>query len=162
VDRPVRFWDSSALLPLLVKEPTSARVEDLLRRDPAVALWWATPVECAGALARLERERALSRSGSRQAYDTLDHLRARAFEVQPTEDVRARAQRLLAVHRLRAPDALQLGAALVWCRERPRGAGFVCLDNRLRIAAAVEGFGVMPYSEEVHEDDPDPTPWPQP
>jgi len=147
----VRFWDSSALIPLLVKEPTSARLQDLLRRDPAVAAWWGSLVECAGGLARRQRDGALARSEVRQAQGTLDDLRAGALEIEPTEEVRSRALRLLAVHPLRAGDALQLAAALIWSQERVRGVGFVCLDDRLRGAAAREGFQVLPYAEDVHE-----------
>jgi uncharacterized protein len=147
----VRFWESSALIPLLLQEPTSARLQDLLRRDPAVAVWWGTPVECASALARRQRDGALARSEVRQAQGALDDLRAGALEIEPTEEVRSRAMRLLAVHRLRAGDALQLAAALIWSQERVRGVGFVCLDDRLRGAAAREGFQVLPYAEDVHE-----------
>lgn len=147
----MKFWDSSGLVPLLVRQPTSERLEGLLRRDPAVVLWWGAAVECASALARLQREGTLARSGLRQAHQVLDHLRARAFEVAPVEDVRARAMRLLSVHQLRAADSLQLAAALLWCRERPQRVGFVCLDDGLRLAAAGEGFQVMPYAEDVHE-----------
>ncbi|HEV3134209.1 MAG TPA: type II toxin-antitoxin system VapC family toxin, partial [Acidimicrobiia bacterium] len=138
----MKFWDSSALVPLLVRQPTSERLEGLLRRDPAVVIWWGGVVECASALARLQREGTLPRSGLRQAQQVLDHLRARAFEVEPVEEVRARALRLLAVHQLRAADSLQLAAALIWCRERPQRVAFVCLDDRLRLAAAGEGFQV--------------------
>ncbi len=147
----MRFWDSSALLPLLVREPTSSKMEGILQRDPEVVLWWATPVECVSALARLHREGDLTPSDLQKARDLLDSLRARCFEVQPIEEVRARAERLLAVHRLRAADSLQLAAALVWCRDHPRGVNFVSLDDRLRLAAALEGLLVMPYTEEVHE-----------
>lgn len=147
----MRFWDSSALIPLLLQEPTSARLQDLLRRDPALAVWWGTPVECASALARRQRDGTVGRSGLRQAQATLDSLRARASEIAPTEEVRSRALRLLAVHSLRAGDALQLAAALIWSQERVRGVGFVCLDDRLRGAAAREGFQVLPYAEDVHE-----------
>ena len=56
---------------------------------------------------------------------------------------------------LSAPEALQLAAALVWCRERTRGVAFVCLDERLRGAATLEGFKVLPYADEIHEPDPD-------
>jgi len=147
----VRFWDTSALIPLLLQESTSARLRDLLRRDPAVALWWGTPVECASALARRQRDGALARSELRQAHAALDALRARATEIEPTEEVRSRALRLLAVHPLRAGDALQLAAALIWCQERVRGVGFVSMDDRLRGAAAREGFQVLPYAEDVHE-----------
>jgi uncharacterized protein len=147
----VRFWDSSALMPLLLQEATSARLQGLLRRDPAVAIWWGTPVECASGLARLQREGRLSQSGLRQAHGALDDLRAGALELEPTEEVRSRALRLLAVHQLRAGDALQLAAALIWSQERVRGVGFVSMDDRLRGAAAREGFQVLPYAEDVHE-----------
>ena len=71
-------------------------------------------------------------------------LRERAFEIQPVEEIRLRAIRLLALHPLHSADALQLAAALVWCREQTHGAGFVCLDERLREAAAREGFAILP------------------
>jgi uncharacterized protein len=147
----LRFWDSSALIPLLLQEPTSARLQDLLRRDPALAVWWGTPVECASALARRQRDGTVGRSGLRQAQAALDSLRARATEVEPTEELRSRALRLLAIHQLRAGDALQLAAALIWSQERVRGVGFVSMDDRLRGAAAREGFQVVPYAEDVHE-----------
>jgi predicted nucleic acid-binding protein len=150
----LRFWDSSALLPLLVQEPTSSQIEGILQRDPGIVLWWATPVECMSALARLRREGNLTPSDLQQARDVLDDLRSRCFEVQPIEDVRSRAERLLAVHPLRAADSLQLAAALVWCRDRPRGVNFVSLDERLRLAATLEGLLIMPFAEEIHEPQP--------
>jgi len=67
-----------------------------------------------------------------------------ADSIAPTDDVRRRAARLLAFHPLRAADALQLAAALVWCEEQPHGEGFVSLDGRLRDAGAREGFVVHP------------------
>ena len=159
----MRFWDTSALVPLVVSQPASARIAALLRRDSALAVWWGTPVEVANCLARLQREGALTQSELRRAQGSLEDLLTDAFEIQPTEEVRFRAVRLLAVHRLRAADALQLGAALLWSRERPRGVGFVSLDDRLRGVAAREGFQVLPYAEEVHEIqlDRDPDAWQQ-
>lgn len=147
----MRFWDSSALLPLLVHEPPSERVKSVLLFDPEIVIWWATPVECAGALARRRREGSLQESGLRGAQDRLDHLLENAYEIEAMEDVRARAQRLLSVHRLRAADALQLAAALVWCRELPRGVGFVCLDDRLCGAAVREGFTMEPAAEWIND-----------
>ncbi len=75
----------------------------------------------------------------------------RIQEVSPAEELRDRATRLLDLHPLSAADALQLAAALDWCGERTLGAGFVCLDQRLRAAAMLEGFDVYPFAEEVHE-----------
>jgi hypothetical protein len=147
----VKFWDGSALVPLLVPQAASRRLAELLRQDSSMVFWWASPVECASAIARLQREGALSRSEQRRAPQFLDQLREGAVEIEPLAEVRARAMRLLAVHPLRAANALQLAAALYWCRERPQKVGFVCLDDRLRLAAAHEGFQVMPYAEEVHE-----------
>jgi hypothetical protein len=86
----------------------------------------------------------------------IDHLRARAFEVQPTEEVRARTLRILSVHVLKAAAALELAAALIWCRERTHGVTFVSLHPPLRLAAALEGFRVLPYADEVHAPEEEP------
>jgi hypothetical protein len=120
-----------------------------------MALWWGAPLDCASALLAARRQQRISPADFQKARAVLDHLRARAFEVQPTEEVRARALRILAVHPLRAASALELAAALIWCRERTQGAGLVSLDESLRMAAALEGFRVQPYADEVHEPDPD-------
>jgi predicted nucleic acid-binding protein len=64
--------------------------------------------------------------------------------VQPGVELCASAMRLLAAHPLRAADALQLAAAMLWARDKPGGRDFVCLDERLRTAAILEGFAVLP------------------
>src|SRR3972149_3377778 len=51
----VRFWDSSALIPLVVAERGTALAERLLRDDPAVVVWTLTRVELLSALARRRR-----------------------------------------------------------------------------------------------------------
>lgn len=152
----LRFWDGSALLALAVRDPVSERVEPLLQRDPDLAFWWGAPLECAEALLAAQRRERISAADLQKARSVIDHLRARAFEVQPTEEVRARALRILSVHPLRAGTALELAAALIWCRERTHGAGFVSLHPPLRLAAALEGFRVLPYADEVHAPEPEP------
>jgi predicted nucleic acid-binding protein len=62
----------------------------------------------------------------------------------PSEKVRTMAEALPDEYGVRAADALQLAAALVWCRERPRRRPFVCFDERLANAAAKVGFAVRP------------------
>lgn len=140
----MRFWDTSACVPLLIAEPSTPAVEGLLKQDPEPVLWWGAAVECTSALAAAERQGRLSAEDLRLALSNLAALRDVSFEVAAGEEVRGRAMRLLAVHPLRAADSLQLAAALVWCREQTAGAGFVCLDERLRAAAAREGFEVLP------------------
>jgi predicted nucleic acid-binding protein len=138
------FWDSSAVVPCLVSEARSAGLTTLLRGDSEVALWWASPVECLSALYRRHREGGLPVSTLDAALTRLTGLVEDVDFITPTTPVRDRAGRLLAAHTLRAADALQLAAALVWCREAPRGDRFVSLDDRLRDAARREGFLVLP------------------
>lgn len=146
----MRFWDMSSLLALAVRNPASERIEALLRRDPELVVWWGTPVECAGALGSAARTGRLAQEDLPKAKGVLDHLRLRAFEVQAQEEVRARALRILSVHALQAGQAMELAAALVWCRERTQGVSFVSVEPSLRQAAALEGFRVLPYADEVH------------
>jgi len=148
----VRFWDSSALLPLLVKSAASPRLESLWKRDPEVVLWWGAPVDCEEALAEAGRRGGLKESDRHAAQALLDRLRNSAFEIQPQEEIRSRALRLLALHSLSASQAFELAAALVWCRERTRGMTFVSLAGPLRDAATREGFRVLPYTDQIHED----------
>jgi len=143
----VRFWDSSAVVPLCVAEPRSANARALLEADPAVAVWWATRTECLSALTRRMREGEIAPAGYRAARRVLAALAETWVELLPSETVRATAERLLAVQSLRAADAFQLGAALAWCGGRPPDHGIVTLDSRLREAASLEGFDVLPDGE---------------
>lgn len=140
----MRFWDSSALVAVLADEPASGQVAPLLRIDPAVVLWWASPVECASAAARRRREGVLKASGLEAFLRALRELGEGCQVVVPGPAVRDAAIRLLQVHDLRAGDALQLAAALAWADGRPEGCDFVTLDERLAAVARVEGFTILP------------------
>lgn len=52
----MRFWDSSAVVPLLVAQPGSAEADGWLGDDGRVAVWTLTPTEIASAVRRLVRE----------------------------------------------------------------------------------------------------------
>lgn len=140
----MKFWDSSAILPLLVEEPQSLAREELLGADPEMAAWFSTPVECCSALMRRMREGAMTLSEADKAMARLRMLEASWVEVSPSDKVRTTAERLLRVHPLRAADALQLAAAWVACRGEPSGMELVCADERLSRAARLEGFAVVP------------------
>jgi predicted nucleic acid-binding protein len=139
----VRFWDSSAVVTLIVREPTSAAALRWYDGDPEIALWWATPLECVSALARLEREGRLTPIDVTDAVGRLDAIMLAAHEVQPVERVRQVAIRLLRVHPLRAADALQLAAAIAASEDQPGTLDVVTLDDRLALAARREGFAVV-------------------
>jgi uncharacterized protein with PIN domain len=140
----MRFWDSSAIASLIVSESWSEQSHALLGADPQMVVWWGSRVECVSALRRRERDGALDASGVQQAAGLLDALPGTWSQVLPTDAVRAQAERALAVYPLRTADAFQLGAALTWRREPTRRAELVCLDERLRDAAAREGFILLP------------------
>jgi hypothetical protein len=139
----VRFWDASAVVALCLEEARTAEVDALLRADAEMAAWWATPVECASALARSRRDGRIGPEEEDAALELLDGLGRAWYEVQPGFRVRAHARRLLRVHPLRAADALQLAAALVWAGAPPSGT-IVTLDGRLAEAARLEGLAVLP------------------
>ena len=54
----MRFWDASAIVPLLVDESTNRSMQMLAERDPEMLVWWGSQVECASALSHLERAAA--------------------------------------------------------------------------------------------------------
>lgn len=82
----MKFWDSSAIVPLCVREPWTDRVTELLADDPLPAVWWATPVEVESALARLWREGALASTVADQARGRLSVLAAAWIGIEPTRE----------------------------------------------------------------------------
>jgi predicted nucleic acid-binding protein len=140
----MRFWDASALIPLCLQERLSSRLKRLAQQDESLVVWWGSPVECLSAFARLRREAVLGESDEEQARHILRVLQGAWTEVEPTHAVREQAGRVLRLHPLRAADALQLAAALVWSQGDPVGHDFVCLDQRLKEAAQREGFTILP------------------
>jgi predicted nucleic acid-binding protein len=139
----VRFWDSSAIVPLLIYETTTTAIERLVSTDPLMLVWWPSAVECASALSRLEREDVLDHSGATDAFDRLKRLSERWHVIDPSDAVREAAIRFLRVHPLRASDALQLAAAFVASDRRPSSLEVITLDDRLALAARKEGFAVI-------------------
>ncbi len=136
----MKFWDSSALVPLLVRQPQTNLAKKRWENDPHVVLWTMTSVEAAAAVARLVREGLLTNEGGAQAERSLDELVAAADIVFDVDAVKSQARRLLRVHALRAADALQLAAAVTWAQGRPEGLGFYSFDDRLLVTASKEGF----------------------
>ena len=139
----MRFWDSSALVPLLVEEKATDAMLDLYRRDEEVLTWWGTQVECASAISRLARKGGLSAASLTNSFRRLTALAEGWHEVEAGEMVRETAKRFLRVHDLRAADALQLAAAFLASEGHPPTLDIVSLDQRLNEAAHREGFEVI-------------------
>ena len=140
----MKFWDTSAILPLIVREATTAALRRVVRTDSDIVVWWNTYVECVSALARREHDGTLSTAQVQAALDHLEAIAESWYVLGPAPVLRATACRLLRTHVLRTADALQLAAAICASEHRPATLPFVCLDTRLKNAASLEGFTIVP------------------
>jgi hypothetical protein len=140
----VRFWDASAVVPLLIAEQPTSAVRALMADDPQMAVWSLTPLEVLSALWRRRRVAEIEVRAQAFAAEALLELEAAWSVVTDVAQVVRRARRLLATHPLRAADAAQLAASLLACDEHPERLPFVTLDERLAEAARREGFAVFP------------------
>lgn len=136
------FWDTSAVVPLCCYQSSSTKARQAARTFARQVVWWITPIEAISAFQRLIRENNISPQEAIQCQMRLSYLRDRWNEIQPREEIRNQAERLLRMHRLQAADSLQLAAALAWCNNRPRGQSFIVSDGVLAAAAQMEGFDV--------------------
>lgn len=119
-------------------------IQHIIKEDGAMAVWWGSLIECYSAFARLRREGLLKPGEEDQIRHLLTILSHAWTEIEPSEDIRDIAGRLLMTHPLQAADSLQLSAALIWAGKKAKGHHFVCLGLRLRDAARKEGFTLLP------------------
>ena len=87
------FWDSSAVVPTILRMPSSRELTSLLGSDARPGIWWATPVECQSALFRRHRDRPLPADAVAQALGRLAALVEDAYVIAPTLVLRERAGR---------------------------------------------------------------------
>ena len=139
----MRYWDASALVPLIVVETESEVVRGWLSEDEDIVTWVWSRTEVTSAIERRTREGVISRSQRRQALERLDALSSTWDEVADVLAVRSNAEALLARHPLRAADAGQLSAALLLWEYLGGTLSFAFLDQRLREAALMEGLEVL-------------------
>lgn len=137
----MKFWDTSALMPLLVLEDATPVVRMLFRDDPTVAVSFITDIELSAGVARRSRnDEQVKRAAVQRA---LEDLRDTWLESKDYDEIMAVARYAAETHHLRAGDAIQLASAIVLCRNRPR-LPLVTLDRDLAAAARLEGFPTLP------------------
>jgi predicted nucleic acid-binding protein len=144
----VKFWDASAIVPLIIREPGSALVRPWLRDDPDMVLWILTRLELVSAIERRAREGRLTSRQRTLALGRIERLSKDAHEVSDVAAVRSRAVPLLGRHPLRAADAAQLSAALLVADPEPSSLTLVVLDRRLAEAAEREGLRVLSWPDD--------------
>jgi len=136
----MRFWDTSAIGPLLWEEDKSlSRIQEL-EIDPLMVVWWGTPVEIESALTRRRIRNEIDHSNEEQARARLKVLSEAWVEIEPSYLLREMSKRLIRVHGLRSADSLQLAASLIACGNAPSGHLFLSDDQVLKTAANKEGF----------------------
>jgi predicted nucleic acid-binding protein len=142
VKKTAAFWDSSALVHLCVDQAGSRQAQLYLRKF-APAVWWGSYVEVQSAICRLAREHAINDTNKQGAITRLRVLSRGWREILPDDQVRDLAVEMLDNYILRAADALQLAASLIWCQQRPSRRDFISADRRLLQSAAEAGFSVL-------------------
>lgn len=139
----MRFWDTSAIVPLIVREPSSTACRHEHRVEPQQTVSRITRLEATDALYRKLREGVIASGELRMSLRALDMLASRWSVIELTEEVDDDACALVARHPLRAADAVQLAAARVATGGHPRSHAFLTRDEVLSRAAAAEGFRVI-------------------
>lgn len=122
-----------------------------MRAIDALAINAIAAVEVPAALWRKQRMGELSAQDARTLVDAFeadlhgaDGGPPRLAAVAVTAQIVEGAAALVAVHPLRAYDAVQLASALAAREAEPACASFACFDDALRTAAAARGFGLIP------------------
>ena len=132
----MRFWDSSALVPLLSDEESTDVMQALFRDDRNIVISFITPVEVTSAISR---KAGVNLDLHRRAMSRYSVMQANWTVVDDYDEVLGAARMIAAQQLLRTGDAIQLASAL-----RDRKLPFVALDTDLRQAARNAGFTVLP------------------
>jgi hypothetical protein len=140
----MKFWDSSAIIPLCIDQEKSGELKKLAKKDSGIVCWWGTWAECHSAFSRLYREKILNEKTLVYSQKILVRLREAWLQIEPSIEMMNTVKHVLYSQPLKAADSLQLTAALVWCDHKPDDHEFVCLDSHLSKAARLESFTVVP------------------
>ena len=135
----IAYFDTSAVVPLLIAESGSERAASLWNNSDRVASVRLFYPETRAALAQAERLGRLTARNLRAAVDQLDALLGEMDIVEVDESLALRAGNLSEAHRLRGYDAVHLAAA-----ERIRDPDVVLVagDTALLEAGSAAGIAI--------------------
>lgn len=135
------YLDTSALVKLYVPERRSNDVVRMVEQASTVATARLAHPEAAAAVARLEREGAVSKTSAERIGADLERDFDRLLVVELSAPVARLAATLTRRHALRGSDAVHLASAVELERASGRRPAFCCFDDRLAAAAKAEGLG---------------------
>jgi len=134
----IAYFDTSAIIPLLIDEPATERCRDLwLAADRLVGVRLAH-VEAHAALAQATRTGRITDPDLRASLRALDALLAQVDLIEVDADVIGRAGPLAEAQGLRAYDAVHLAAAVAIGAE-----DLVVVAGDRALVAAAEAAGLM-------------------
>ncbi|MGC1423120.1 MAG: type II toxin-antitoxin system VapC family toxin [Terracidiphilus sp.] len=147
------FLDSTAFAKLFVQEPGTNALIRLMEtvEDNRKLIAASTPLEVYAAIRRRERAGDISAADASAAFEILRIEAARMVQEPLNPAVLEAARQLLDRTKLRWPETLQLGAALV-AREMFRGTEIIFVSASLMLleAARAEGFQALdPEKDEL-------------
>ena len=135
----IAYFDTSAVVPLVVSEPASLRAASLWDGADRIAAVRLVYAEARAALAQAERLDRLTVRQLRGAVAALNALYGQIDLVDVDDELVRSAGDLAEVHGLRGYDAVHLAAAV---RLRDPDLVMVAGDTALLDAAATEGMAV--------------------
>lgn len=138
----VAYFDSSALVKLVVDEPGSDDASRLWNGADQVCTSRVAHPEVRAALAAAGRARRLTEADGRIAVERWDSLANALRRVELTAEVEGRAGDLAEDHALSGFDAVHLASALVVAAAVP--VVVATWDRRLASAATSLGLAVLP------------------
>lgn len=137
------FWDTSAIIPLCVRQDSTPEARRVGRMFSKRIIWAGTRVEITSSISRLKRMGEIDARNMSVARRQWKKFLGPAHEVKEMSRLLSLAVDLPEQYGIRSLDAFQLAAALVWCNEKPSNRPFVCSDKRLSEAATAAGFDVV-------------------
>ena len=135
----IAYFDTSALIPLIVDEPASAVCVRLWNEAERVVSSRLLYPEARAALAQAERMKRLGASELEHAVQELDSLVSEISFLELSADVAASAGDLAQAHGLRGYDAVHLASALLL---NDQELVLVAGDHQLAAAARNSGVAV--------------------
>lgn len=136
----IAFWDTSAIIPLCVRQDATFEARRVGRLFSRRIIWCGTAVEFHSSISRLKRTGEIEAKGCSLALKQWFRFQRLVHEVRAIDALVSLAVEMPERYGLRSLDAFQLASALIWCNERPRNRPFVCADRRLATAASDAGF----------------------
>ncbi|MEW6775708.1 MAG: type II toxin-antitoxin system VapC family toxin [Bdellovibrionota bacterium] len=141
--KPVRYFDSSALVKRYIRESETPLVASLLAESEVVVSRIAE-AEVASALGRACRDAKMTHADASRAMADLRKELELSRVVEVTSAVTALASALLLRRPLRSLDAIQLASCLLVAERTKNPIELVVFDARLVEAAVAEGLSIRP------------------